>query len=188
MINWRPIEIRSTQRIDWNAPANTKTSHWKRQQLRRHGYPRIGRAAYEPDTYCYSTTSLDRWIHSIDNKCIKVFYQVKFTSRFICIFLQNSWHIFIICLMFIYNKSFDSLIIMYTHTKKLNSVRLLLNKLKIYCNEEKTRTFLSLSLHENDAIAKYDLCQFVDRLDGCLNEFNLPPFYEVIFLNTKILS
>lgn len=54
-----------------------------------------------------------------------------------------------------------------------------LNSIRIYCNDNKTRTFISLSLNEMDSSAQRNVCEIVKRLDDCLRDFNLPPFYEV---------
>lgn len=45
---------------------------------------------------------------------------------------------------------------------------------EVYCNEEKTRTFLGLQIKTG-----YDsLLKLVQCLDQCLEEFKLPKFYE----------
>ncbi|CAG9864653.1 unnamed protein product [Phyllotreta striolata] len=59
-------------------------------------------------------------------------------------------------------------------TKYLNKFMILFNDLKIYCNEERTRTFIGLRIQTG-----YDsLKSLVDILDVCLGEFSLPAFYE----------
>lgn len=50
------------------------------------------------------------------------------------------------------------------------------NSVKIYCNEDRTRTFLGINID----VGQDSLMQIVNNLDGCLNEFNLPTFYDVI--------
>ncbi|XP_018564065.1 U6 snRNA phosphodiesterase [Anoplophora glabripennis] len=51
---------------------------------------------------------------------------------------------------------------------------ILFDSLKVYCNEERTRTFIGLQIKTG-----YDsLLKLVESLDKCLSEFNLPPFYE----------
>lgn len=50
------------------------------------------------------------------------------------------------------------------------------DSLKIYCNEERTRTFVGLSIGTS-----YDvLLKIVSVLDNCLKEFRLPEFYKVL--------
>lgn len=45
----------------------------------------------------------------------------------------------------------------------------------MYCNEERTRTFISIR-----AVTGYDsLIKTVELLDQCLEEFRLPVFYKV---------
>lgn len=47
--------------------------------------------------------------------------------------------------------------------------------LHVYCNEERTRTFIGLEIRTG-----YDsLMKLVEILDECLIEFNLPTFYKV---------
>ncbi|XP_076272105.1 U6 snRNA phosphodiesterase 1 [Rhynchophorus ferrugineus] len=51
---------------------------------------------------------------------------------------------------------------------------IVLGAVKVYCNEERTRTFLGIEVKSG-----YDtLLKLVDNLDKCLSEFNLPPFYQ----------
>ncbi|XP_066155113.1 U6 snRNA phosphodiesterase 1 isoform X1 [Euwallacea fornicatus] len=51
---------------------------------------------------------------------------------------------------------------------------ILLKGIKVYCNEERTRTFIGVQIKSG-----YDtLLSFVNVLDRCLNEFNLPCFYK----------
>lgn len=52
---------------------------------------------------------------------------------------------------------------------------IILDNLKVYCNEERTRTFIGVT-----AITGYDsLIKCVKIFDQCLEEFKLPPFYKV---------
>lgn len=47
---------------------------------------------------------------------------------------------------------------------------------KVYCNEERTRTFIGLQ-----TVTAFDtLMKLVNTLNGCLGEFRLPEFYKVI--------
>lgn len=50
----------------------------------------------------------------------------------------------------------------------------LLDTLTVYCNEEKTRTFIALEIKTGHN----SLCKIVNALDKCLGEFNLQKFYE----------
>lgn len=64
---------------------------------------------------------------------------------------------------------------------------MLFGGLKVYCNEEKTRTFLSLQTR----CGHDTLVQLVDAVDRCLDDFELPTFYKVslfAFLPTSELS
>lgn len=47
---------------------------------------------------------------------------------------------------------------------------------KIYCNEENTRTFISLDV---DPLTQKHLLNLTKKVDRVLNEFQLPTFYEV---------
>lgn len=48
------------------------------------------------------------------------------------------------------------------------------DQLSIYCNEEKTRTFIGLQIRSgHDTLLK-----IVQSLDSSLAEFNLPTFYQ----------
>lgn len=49
---------------------------------------------------------------------------------------------------------------------------------KIYCNEENSRTFISLDV---DPFTQRHLLNLTKKVDGVLNEFQLPTFYEVCF-------
>lgn len=52
---------------------------------------------------------------------------------------------------------------------------ILFGNLKIYCNEERTRTFIGLQIRTG-----YDsLMKLVNACDICLEEFSLPTFYKV---------
>lgn len=60
-------------------------------------------------------------------------------------------------------------------TKLLKKFMILFGSLNIYCNEERTRTFVGLQIRTG-----YDsLIKLVEALDSCLKEFNLPTFYKV---------
>lgn len=57
---------------------------------------------------------------------------------------------------------------------------ILFDSFKVYCNEERTRTFLGLQIKTG-----YDsLLKLVEVLDKCLAEFTLSPFYEVTIFMT----
>lgn len=50
----------------------------------------------------------------------------------------------------------------------------MLDRLTVYCNEEKTRTFIALEIKTgHDSLQK-----IVNTLDKCLGEYNLQKFYE----------
>ncbi|KAH1002844.1 U6 snRNA phosphodiesterase 1 isoform X2 [Dendroctonus ponderosae] len=51
---------------------------------------------------------------------------------------------------------------------------ILFDGLKVYCNEEKTRTFISLEIR----CGHNTLVQLVDAVDRCLDDFELPTFYK----------
>lgn len=51
--------------------------------------------------------------------------------------------------------------------------------IKVFENEDKTRTFLSLGVCEEDYSFLNEIVR--DKLDACLAEFKLPAFYEVVF-------
>lgn len=53
------------------------------------------------------------------------------------------------------------------------------DSIKIFENEEKTRTFIALGVNQEDYLF---LNRIVEKLDFSLEEFNLPPFYEVGFI------
>lgn len=54
-----------------------------------------------------------------------------------------------------------------------------LNTIEIYCNDNRTRTFLSLAFVDTESINQRHLCDIVSRLDKGLAEFKLEPFYKV---------
>lgn len=64
--------FRSSERIHRNAPAHIERPHREPCQLRRIWNPSVGRAAHEFDAYGNSTSSLDRWIHPINNERVQV--------------------------------------------------------------------------------------------------------------------
>lgn len=52
---------------------------------------------------------------------------------------------------------------------------IMFDSFKIYCNEERTRTFIGLTVKTG-----FDsLMQLVEVLDKCLVEYKLPTFYQV---------
>ncbi|XP_015518757.1 U6 snRNA phosphodiesterase [Neodiprion lecontei] len=55
--------------------------------------------------------------------------------------------------------------------------------LKVYCNEERTRTFLGLRCEDRNKILK----QFVINIDKILAEYQLPSFYEDASFHVSIL-
>lgn len=56
---------------------------------------------------------------------------------------------------------------------------ILFGSFKVYCNEERTRTFVGLQIRTG-----YDsLLKLVEALDSCLVEFRLPTFYKVCITN-----
>ncbi|KAF2898874.1 hypothetical protein ILUMI_07302 [Ignelater luminosus] len=59
-------------------------------------------------------------------------------------------------------------------TQMIKKFIIMFNTLNVYCNEERTRTFIGLDIKSG-----YDtLCKLVEHLDSCMDEFNLPHFYE----------
>ncbi|XP_058448701.1 U6 snRNA phosphodiesterase 1 [Malaya genurostris] len=61
---------------------------------------------------------------------------------------------------------------------------ILLSELAIYVNEEHTRTFLALKIHDNST--GY-LNQLVEKLDGCMRLYKLPEFYKDRSFHVSIL-
>lgn len=60
---------------------------------------------------------------------------------------------------------------------------ILFGNLKIYCNDERTRTFIGFEIK-----AGYDsLLRLTDIVDKSLEDFNLPTFYEVLEMYLSIL-
>lgn len=55
------------------------------------------------------------------------------------------------------------------------------NSIKIYCNDNQSRTFISLSIDDEPSATTQSLSFIVKQLNGCLEEFKLPPFYQVNF-------
>lgn len=51
-----------------------------------------------------------------------------------------------------------------------------MEKVNVYCNDDRTRTFVALSVAAEDCVP---MKRIVDALDRCLDEFKLPPFYQV---------
>ncbi|XP_044748014.1 U6 snRNA phosphodiesterase [Coccinella septempunctata] len=60
---------------------------------------------------------------------------------------------------------------------------LTIGNLKVYCNEEKTRTFIGLEVTS----AHDTLHALIKELDICLSEFKLPPFYQDPSFHISIL-
>ncbi|GFG35056.1 hypothetical protein Cfor_07657 [Coptotermes formosanus] len=60
--------------------------------------------------------------------------------------------------------------------KELPSFSLDFNTVGVYCNEEKTRTFIGLTV----AAGHKSLTAAVTMLNNCLADFKLPPFYKVL--------
>lgn len=60
-------------------------------------------------------------------------------------------------------------------TRHLNKFVIFFGSLNVYCNEERTRTFIGLQIRTG-----YDsLLKLVEVLDECLVDFKLPTFYKV---------
>lgn len=69
-------------------------------------------------------------------------------------------------------------------TKHIKKFMILFGSLKIYCNEERTRTFIGLQIRTG-----YDsLIKLVESLDECLEEFSLPTFYTVCITINYIIQ
>ncbi|XP_059054114.1 U6 snRNA phosphodiesterase 1 [Achroia grisella] len=64
------------------------------------------------------------------------------------------------------------------------SFKLSYDSVKIYCNEENTRTFVAL---EVDHFSKKYLMHMTDKIDNVLKEYNLPTFYENPSFHMSIL-
>lgn len=63
-----------------------------------------------------------------------------------------------------------------------NQFAMELTDVKVYCNDDKTRTFLGICCENNEALN--DLTEALNKL---LNEYQLPHFYEVrVFLHYYI--
>lgn len=61
----------------------------------------------------------------------------------------------------------------------------ILDCIRIYNNDEKTRSFIGISVAKED---EPKLMQIIQRLDLCLAEFNLEKFYEVRWTNLVFVS
>lgn len=59
-----------------------------------------------------------------------------------------------------------------------------MDHLNVYCNEDKTRTFISIGVAESNCDKLKILVNSVDR---CFNEFNLETFYENPSFHVSIL-
>ncbi|XP_066587991.1 U6 snRNA phosphodiesterase 1 isoform X2 [Prorops nasuta] len=66
---------------------------------------------------------------------------------------------------------------------KMSQFTLKILDFKLYCNEEKSRTFLGLECYNRDGI----LDQFVLALNNLLTEYNLPAFYEEASYHISLL-
>lgn len=66
--------------------------------------------------------------------------------------------------------------------KCLSSFKISFGEIEIYCNEERTRTFLGIKTLEVE-----DLLQLTGQLDECLDEFKLPKYYEDPSFHASIL-
>lgn len=58
--------------------------------------------------------------------------------------------------------------------KNLNSFTVELKDIKVYCNDDRTRTFLGITCENNKALKS-----ITETLNKLLNEYQLPCFYEV---------
>lgn len=67
----------------------------------------------------------------------------------------------------------------------IESFELNFDSVEVYCNEEKTRTFLALGV---DAISHEYLINIVEKIDNILGDFKLPKFYENPLFHMSILS
>jgi U6 snRNA phosphodiesterase len=59
-----------------------------------------------------------------------------------------------------------------------------LNELELYCNDEKTRTFIGIKVFEEDA--KF-LETLVKKYDNCLDSYNLQKYYQPPSFHISIL-
>lgn len=57
--------------------------------------------------------------------------------------------------------------------QKTNKFTMELTDIKVYCNEERTRTFLGINCYSNT------LNYLISTIDNMLTEYQLPPYYEV---------
>lgn len=60
-----------------------------------------------------------------------------------------------------------------------------LGSLKLYCNDEKTRTFLSLQVEDTQT---NQLKELVEKTDDCLTQFKLPKFYDNPSFHISLLA
>lgn len=67
-----------------------------------------------------------------------------------------------------------------------SSFSIFLNNITIVCNDEGTRTFICLEIDPNIHSSRVILNNLVQRINQCLDEFNLPPFYEVCTYANKV--
>ncbi|XP_031628701.1 U6 snRNA phosphodiesterase [Contarinia nasturtii] len=71
--------------------------------------------------------------------------------------------------------------------KNANRFWMNFNTIQIYCNDNQTRTFISLSFVDKESVAAQILEYIVNKLDNCLNEFKLPPFYKEASFHVSLL-
>ncbi|XP_055305183.1 U6 snRNA phosphodiesterase 1 [Sitodiplosis mosellana] len=62
-----------------------------------------------------------------------------------------------------------------------------LSSIQIYCNDNQTRTFISLSFAEKNTNSTQNLQNIVNQLDSCLKEFKLPSFYKEASFHVSLL-
>lgn len=63
-----------------------------------------------------------------------------------------------------------------------------LNSIMIYCNDNQSRTFISLSIADMPASTQQSLSFIVDKMNSCLGEFKLAPFYQVEFITLRNMA
>lgn len=56
------------------------------------------------------------------------------------------------------------------------SFELFFDSVEVYCNEEKTRTFIAIKA---DIYSSKILANITDKIDGILEDYKLPKFYKV---------
>ncbi|CAG9561230.1 unnamed protein product [Danaus chrysippus] len=60
----------------------------------------------------------------------------------------------------------------------IESFELYFDSVEVYCNEEKTRTFIALKA---DIYSSKILANITDKIDGILEDYKLPKFYQVCY-------